>query len=53
MSEPSREYKRLLLFAYGWTETIYGTYLPPGVPWFKTPWKLEKAYERVSGKTGL
>jgi len=49
MHAPTKDYMRLTLLAFGWTETIYGTFQGPGDPWYSKPWKLEKAYARVTG----
>jgi hypothetical protein len=41
---------RATLLAYGWRETIYGTWQAPGTPWYAPVWKLEDAYCRVTSK---
>jgi len=46
--EPTKDVMRSTLLAYGWTETIYGTFQAPGDPWYRTPWRIEKAYARVT-----
>jgi hypothetical protein len=45
-----KETMRSTLLAFGWTETIYGTFQTPGSPWHSTPWRIEKAYARVTAR---
>jgi hypothetical protein len=45
---PTKEEMRSTLLAFGWTETIYGTFQAPGVQWYEKVWKLETAYARVT-----
>lgn len=40
---------RLTLLAFGWRETIYGTFQAPGSDWYEKVWKVEVAYARVTG----
>jgi hypothetical protein len=51
MTPEQRETARKTLLAYGWSETIYGTFQAPGEPWYGKVWRLEAAYARVTGKT--
>lgn len=49
MTPDEHEHARRTLLAYGWSETIYGTFQAPGVQWYERVWKLEDAYARVTG----
>ncbi len=46
---PSKDEMRLTLLAFGWRETIYGTFQPSGSDWHDRVWKVEAAYARVTG----
>jgi hypothetical protein len=53
MGMTSDEEKAALLRSCGWTETIYKTWQGPGWPWHSTPWRLERAYRRVTSNSML
>jgi hypothetical protein len=46
---PADEGMRQAILAAGWSETMYGTFLPPRAPWYKTPRRLHAAYAELLG----